>query len=39
MTEAREEIPEVTYCEDPYSAAEGCDALVILTEWNEFSGP
>ena len=21
---------------DPYSLAQGCDALVIMTEWNEF---
>ena len=25
-----------TYCEDAYEAAEGADALVIATEWNEF---
>jgi UDPglucose 6-dehydrogenase len=23
-------------CKDPYEVAEGCDALVIVTEWNEF---
>jgi UDPglucose 6-dehydrogenase len=21
---------------DPYSLAEGCDALIVVTEWNEF---
>ncbi len=26
----------VTYCNDPYSTVAGCDALVIVTEWNEF---
>jgi UDPglucose 6-dehydrogenase len=26
----------VTYCSDPYEAAEGANALVILTEWNLF---
>lgn len=26
----------VVYCENPYEAARGADALVILTEWNEF---
>ncbi len=36
MTACREEIPEIIYCEDAYDAAAGCDALVILTEWNEF---
>jgi UDPglucose 6-dehydrogenase len=27
---------KVTYCSDAYEAADGCDALVILTEWNQF---
>ncbi|TCM75695.1 UDP-glucose dehydrogenase family protein [Rhodovulum steppense] len=31
-------LPGVTWAEDPYAAAEGADALVILTEWNEFRG-
>ncbi|HEX7150861.1 MAG TPA: UDP-glucose/GDP-mannose dehydrogenase family protein [Thermoanaerobaculia bacterium] len=26
----------LTYCNDAYETAEGCDALVIATEWNEF---
>ncbi len=26
----------ITLCESPYEAAEGADALVICTEWNEF---
>lgn len=26
----------VTYCDTAYTTAEGCDALVIATEWNEF---
>ena len=29
-------LPSVTWFEDPYSAADGADAIVILTEWNEF---
>jgi UDPglucose 6-dehydrogenase len=29
-------LPGVTWCEDPYAAAEAADLLVILTEWNEF---
>ncbi len=28
--------PELTYCDDPYQAAEGADGLVIVTEWNPF---
>ena len=30
------EFPQVTYCSDPYSAAEGANAILIVTEWNEF---
>jgi len=26
----------VRYCDDEYQAAEGCDALVVATEWNQF---
>ena len=26
----------VTYCDDAYATAEGADALVLATEWNEF---
>ena len=29
-------MPDLVYCEDAYEAAEGADALVLLTEWNEF---
>jgi UDPglucose 6-dehydrogenase len=33
---AKEVLPEVTYCANPYEVAEGADCLLILTEWNEF---
>jgi UDPglucose 6-dehydrogenase len=36
MENAAKELPNITLCEDPYSAAEGADALVLATEWNEF---
>ena len=36
MDNAREELPDVEYCADTYEVAEGSDALVILTEWNQF---
>lgn len=26
----------VTFCSDAYEAAEGCDAVLVATEWNEF---
>ena len=29
-------LPDVTYCADAYHAAEGADAVVLLTEWEEF---
>jgi len=29
--------PEIQMADDPYSLAEGCDALVVCTEWNEFN--
>jgi len=36
MQNAKEELPGITYCEDPYNVAHGSDALVIVTEWEEF---
>jgi len=36
MNRARETLSDVTYCEDAYEAAKGSDALVIVTDWNEF---
>jgi UDPglucose 6-dehydrogenase len=36
MDNARRELKGVVFCEDPYQAAEGCDVLVLATEWNEF---
>jgi UDPglucose 6-dehydrogenase len=37
MENARGELPEgVDYCENSYDAAEGADALIIVTEWNQF---
>ncbi len=34
--EAEKLMPELHYCIDAYEAMEGADALVIITEWNEF---
>jgi UDPglucose 6-dehydrogenase len=28
----------IAYCEDPYAVADGADALLIVTEWDEFRG-
>jgi UDPglucose 6-dehydrogenase len=33
---ARAVLPDVTYCSDAYQAAEGTDAILLLTEWEEF---
>jgi len=37
MDKAKSLLPaSVTYCEDMNTVAEGCDALVVATEWEEF---
>jgi UDPglucose 6-dehydrogenase len=36
MEKAKAILPNVTYVEDMDSVAEGCDALVVATEWPEF---
>jgi UDPglucose 6-dehydrogenase len=36
MAAAGADLPEVTMADDPYDAADGADALVVLTEWNQF---
>jgi UDPglucose 6-dehydrogenase len=36
MDKAKELLKDVTYVEDMNAVAEGCDALVIATEWDEF---
>jgi UDPglucose 6-dehydrogenase len=36
MAAAKPLLPEVDYRADPYAAAEGADALVILTEWDAY---
>jgi UDPglucose 6-dehydrogenase len=33
---ARHELSEIKYADDPYAAVEGADALLITTPWNEF---
>jgi UDPglucose 6-dehydrogenase len=36
MESAREMLDAVTYCADPYMAAEGASATVLVTEWDSF---
>ena len=36
MEQAKAVLSNVAYCDGPYSCAEGADALVIVTEWEQF---
>jgi UDPglucose 6-dehydrogenase len=36
MEQAKPLLPDVHYCRSAYSAAEGADAIVIATEWEQF---
>jgi len=36
MEEAKKMLSDVEWCEDTYEVLDGADALVIVTEWNEF---
>jgi len=36
MDKARAVLEDVTFFEDPYKAIKNCDALVVITEWDEF---
>ncbi|HEX9652549.1 MAG TPA: UDP-glucose/GDP-mannose dehydrogenase family protein [bacterium] len=36
MENAMKIMPELVYCPDTYEVAQDCDALIIITEWNQF---
>jgi len=36
MEEAKMLMPDLGYCGDAYATMEGADALILITEWNEF---
>jgi UDPglucose 6-dehydrogenase len=36
IKQARLALPEIEYAEDEYEAVKGADALVFMTEWNQF---
>jgi len=36
MNNARSVIEQVVYCDSAYDVADGADALILVTEWNEF---
>lgn len=40
MAKAKQELTgsEVSYCKSAYDAAKGSDCLLVMTEWNDFSG-
>ena len=38
INEAKKLMPELDYCADAYATMQGADALVLITEWNEFRG-
>ena len=36
MAEAKTLLPNITYCDNSYDCIDGADALVIITEWDQF---
>jgi UDPglucose 6-dehydrogenase len=36
MEQAKPALPDIVYCDSAYAAAEGADAVVIATEWEQF---
>jgi len=36
MEKAKAVLPDIDYCRSPYEAAQAADALLIVTEWEEF---
>jgi len=39
MQKAKDELPEITYCLSHYEATQQADAILVLTEWDEFRRP
>src|SRR6187551_3303105 len=36
LEQARRELPDIEYCDDPYECVKGADALVVVTEWVQY---
>ena len=36
IEQARRELPEIEYCDDPYACVAGADAMVVVTEWVQY---
>ena len=36
MAQARKELPDIEYADDPYDCVKGADAMVVVTEWVQY---
>ncbi|MCA6112104.1 UDP-glucose dehydrogenase family protein [Bradyrhizobium cenepequi] len=36
IEQARKELPDIEYCDDPYDCVTGADAMVVVTEWVQY---
>src|SRR5215472_1773640 len=36
MEQARRELPDIEYADDPYACVKGADAMVVVTEWVQY---
>ena len=36
MEQARKELPDIDYCDDPYDCVKGAEAMVVVTEWVQY---
>ena len=36
IEQARKELPDIEYCDDPYECVAGADAMVVVTEWVQY---
>jgi UDPglucose 6-dehydrogenase len=36
MEQARKELPDIEYCDDPYDCVKGAEAMVVVTEWVQY---
>jgi UDPglucose 6-dehydrogenase len=36
MEQAKKELPDIEYSDDPYECVKGADAMVIVTEWVQY---
>src|ERR1700748_3243189 len=36
MEQARKELPEIEYADDPYACVKGADTMVVVTEWVQY---